>query len=913
MYGGKELNKYKVNDETYLAYSHIIEEFKSKCGIELKYGGASTEEDEKAIANEIYTHFGTHYYKCINSLNDIKDKLEYRAIIKSVTSINILDIGCNIGTATYAYIDTFLNNKSEDESIIINVIFIEMSEIRVKYLKIMFSIYINEVNKKYNNVTIKYHIINEEFPIEIKKLEVKLIDGIILVLISNFTHWNDEHELAKRINELYSMNKEMYLLNIETGKQLYKITQIVNYMKKFRIYDINGPLLKTKFQYENLECSHWKSSVYKYHKSYYQTSIKEEDFFIYIMNKKRILKLANKTINTLSNFMISDYIEINYFIRNKNNLINIAMKSIKADRKLYNDNYIEYNVQKKDGTRRPLVIENSVNELISTGIIMSVGLCMDNIQNKDISFGNRIEEKEQTPFVIKQFMKQYFDNFIKKQKKIKEKNEYKYYIKLDLKSYYTTVNHDKLIESISDYLKDNNWFKHGQWLEYAIESYVKRKINGIGRDSGIPQGVPLSGLISNIYLNSYDQWFDKRFMEDKMFRYVDDIIIFTDNDTEGDINKYTEYLTNNLKLEINENKTEANEVALLEFYNLGEKYDYISELTRNIYNSIYNIPPHLYKLYIRNPSKIINLLHKSYKHIGINISASWLAKKIRKSKKYNKGRNINYGKMYGKKNININEWRKEFIRKNEKFIEEVNILKSMLEEEFKDVFVEIKINQDNTLIQRKFKFIFNKLGIFINKDLITEEVFNYIYDKPWLVDLKKLRGYDNIKELVFKNINTIGTEYCNIIFIWLIGEYEANEYLDDISNIYLETLEYYDKGLRIVNTMACTTLLKIISIDKCKYNGIDKIKSILKNKLIEQLDYIYIRNAMMILNTSGDNYVDSMNLEAYFADNSELKELLKWIKGNLGENIIDVLEPMYEEYGEYLPEEEPSMVLDYGY
>lgn len=897
------MNHYLIKEETNKAYENLINRFKTYDKLNLTYSGATFEEKKDLIANEIYTHFGTHYFKCINSLNEMRNKSAYIDIINNVDNINILDIGCNVGTATYSYIDTYLETKDENDIGCINVIFIEVSKIRVNCLDRMFREYISEINNKYKNIDIKYRIICEKFPVDLKKIQEKIINAPIFILVSNFTNWNEENELAKNINDLYSIEQKIYLLNIETKSQLSKIKSIVNYMKKYKIYDISGPTKKSNFKYNNLKCSYWKSTEYTYTKSYYQTNIREQDIYEYISNRKRMLDIVNKTITTLNNLTIADEIELNYLIKNKHRIIDVAKTFMKdCVDKIYMDNYMEYEMPKKDGSTRPLIIENATNELISTSIITSIGLCIDNIQNKEISFGNRLEENEEIPYVTKMFMEQYFNKFISNQEK--EKNNYKYYIKLDLKEYYKNIDHEKLLEILDEYLQKNTWFKHKEWLLSVINNYINRKLLDTTKGKGIPQGPPLSGVLSNMYLNCYDKWFVNQNMKDKMLRYVDDMIIFNNKSYKDNIHNYTSFLTDDLKLELNTDKTETGEAKELEFYDLNIDFEEISKLCKKIYSSIYNVPSNIYNMYIKDNKRIIDMLYQCYNSIGISISKSWLAKKIRKRKTYSLGFKINYGKRFGKGKFDIKKWKEEFIYKNSNFIFDLNRLKELLGNEFKKIYEKIEQGDHSTLNIRKFKFLFNKLGTFTNSDIINEEIFNYVFNNPWLVDLKKFKGYVGLKKNVFSKINNEYTSYCNLISIWLIGEYQAVEYLDDILKIYIDTIKMYSKELRVINTIACETVLKLVDIIKISSESIEQIKTLLKIKIENKLDYIYIRNMLMLINSVDSKWLQEQDFTGKF--NLELNEVWKWIKENLGYNIIEVLEPMYSKYGKYLPDEEPT-------
>lgn len=268
-----------------------------------------------------------------------------------------------------------------------------------------------------------------------------------------------------------------------------------------------------------------------------------------------MLEVARKTIYTLSNFVISDEIELNYLIKNTNNLIDVARKLMREEHnKIYKDNYMEYTIAKKDGNKRPLIIESAINELISGSIINSIGLCIDNIQDEDISFGNRLEINGKKPYVMRYFMEQYYKKFIYNQKLIKENDEYRYYIKLDLKEYYKNINHNRLIQILDNYLSKNTWFENAEWFKSIINNYISRQLIENNEGYGIAQGLPLSGLLANIYLNDYDQWFKQTYNNKKIYRYVDDIIIFSNEN----LNKkqYISFITSELKLKLNAEKTE---------------------------------------------------------------------------------------------------------------------------------------------------------------------------------------------------------------------------------------------------------------------------------------------------------------------------------------------------------------------
>lgn len=82
----------------------------------------------------------------------------------------------------------------------------------------------------------------------------------------------------------------------------------------------------------------------------------------------------------------------------------------------------------------------------------------------------------------------------------------------------------------------------------------------INKDNkGIPQGSPISALLSNIYMLEFDMLIKKKIMECKgvYFRYCDDILCIIPNEYEELIRDYiTSEIKSRLRLEINKDKTE---------------------------------------------------------------------------------------------------------------------------------------------------------------------------------------------------------------------------------------------------------------------------------------------------------------------------------------------------------------------
>jgi RNA-directed DNA polymerase len=101
-------------------------------------------------------------------------------------------------------------------------------------------------------------------------------------------------------------------------------------------------------------------------------------------------------------------------------------------------------------------------------------------------------------------------------KEIKD-NKYDYFIKTDIKDYYPSINHQLLIKQLCKKIKDI------RALDLILKT-LKRNSNSSNSMIGVPQGLAISNILANIYMQGFDHYFVK-FPGIKMFRYVDDILI----------------------------------------------------------------------------------------------------------------------------------------------------------------------------------------------------------------------------------------------------------------------------------------------------------------------------------------------------------------------------------------------------
>jgi len=129
---------------------------------------------------------------------------------------------------------------------------------------------------------------------------------------------------------------------------------------------------------------------------------------------------------------------------------------------------------------------------------------------------------------------------------------FQYVIDLDLKSFFDIVNHDFMMSLLNRKIDDKIVLK-------LIRKFLKSGIMLDGilnvRESGTPQGSPLSPLLSNILLNELDKELTKRNL--RFVRYADDCSIFVKSEKSAKrvLKGITKFIENKLKLKVNQEKT----------------------------------------------------------------------------------------------------------------------------------------------------------------------------------------------------------------------------------------------------------------------------------------------------------------------------------------------------------------------
>lgn len=108
------------------------------------------------------------------------------------------------------------------------------------------------------------------------------------------------------------------------------------------------------------------------------------------------------------------------------------------------------------------------------------------------------------------------------------KQGYTYVVDADLKSYFDTIPHDKLMECMRDRISDNRIL---EVVEMYLTQQIMEQTSSWTPETGTPQGAVLSPLLSNIYLNPLDHLMAGNGY--RMIRYADDFVILCKGEDEA--------------------------------------------------------------------------------------------------------------------------------------------------------------------------------------------------------------------------------------------------------------------------------------------------------------------------------------------------------------------------------------------
>lgn len=130
-------------------------------------------------------------------------------------------------------------------------------------------------------------------------------------------------------------------------------------------------------------------------------------------------------------------------------------------------------------------------------------------------------------------------------------------VDMDLSKCFDTLDHEIIMKTVAEQISDG---KVLELIRKFLKSGVMNSETYVATEIGSCQGGVISPLLSNIYLNKFDQKMMAKGI--RIVRYADDILIFAkDKKTAGDYRTYaTKILEKELKLTVNQKKTKLTNV-----------------------------------------------------------------------------------------------------------------------------------------------------------------------------------------------------------------------------------------------------------------------------------------------------------------------------------------------------------------
>ncbi|WP_404458864.1 group II intron reverse transcriptase/maturase [Oceanobacillus kapialis] len=210
-------------------------------------------------------------------------------------------------------------------------------------------------------------------------------------------------------------------------------------------------------------------------------------------------------------------------------------------------------IPKTDGSERPLGIPTVRDRVVQASVRRVIEPIFE-AKFLNCSFGFR--PNRSAHMALEKIRKDLMDGYV-------------YVIDADLKSYFDTIPHDRLLEAVREEVVDGSVLR-------LIKSFLEAGVMEDGgfylNDKGTPQGGVISPLLANIYLHPLDKVMTER--GHRITRYADDFVICckSQKGAERVLKSVTRFLEQEMGLTVHPEKTRVVNNLEETFLFLGHKF-----------------------------------------------------------------------------------------------------------------------------------------------------------------------------------------------------------------------------------------------------------------------------------------------------------------------------------------------------
>ena len=249
---------------------------------------------------------------------------------------------------------------------------------------------------------------------------------------------------------------------------------------------------------------------------------------------------------------------------------------------VHTDDRLHFKFPKSDTKLRPLGLSRIEEEILSTALIQKLGQTVSGIASRSYAYKfSRTYGDHSTEYLYENWFNAY-GRYINDARSAAQNNEGCVIIQTDIKSFYTRIIRDSLMQLSSEQLS------RSQRVEWLLKILFARDIDDHEAGKGIVQGNIASGFFANLYLIDLDARFGPgNEWNAEFFRYVDDMIIVVPSPEDAaEILTELESELDKIGLELNLDPKKTERFTAAEFISTTEKDETLDNLQNQFQNWI---------------------------------------------------------------------------------------------------------------------------------------------------------------------------------------------------------------------------------------------------------------------------------------------------------------------------------------